>query len=74
MDLPMPSCAQTRTPTAFEDQDACGLCGYWACRCAAQAARRLVVAGIVRRTAGRIVRITITPAGVTGSIRPAGAR
>lgn len=33
--------------------------------------RRLVAAGIVRRHDGRTVRITATPAGITGSIRPA---
>jgi hypothetical protein len=37
--------------------------------------RHLVAAGIIRRTAaGRTLRITATPAGITGSIRPAGAR
>lgn len=36
--------------------------------------RRLVAAGIIRRTSGRTVRITATPAGITGSIRPGGAR
>lgn len=36
--------------------------------------RRLVAAGIIRRTATRTTRITATPAGITGSIRPAGAR
>lgn len=33
--------------------------------------RRLIAAGIIRRTGGRTLRITATPAGVTGSIRPA---
>ncbi|CAG6392747.1 hypothetical protein NMG29_06525 [Streptomyces cocklensis] len=36
--------------------------------------RRLVAAGVIRRTGGRTLRITATQAGVTGSIRPAGAR
>jgi hypothetical protein len=36
--------------------------------------RRLVAAGIIRRAGGRTTRVTITQAGVTGSIRPAGAR
>lgn len=36
--------------------------------------RRLIAAGIIRRADGRTTRVTITPAGVTGSIRPAGAR
>jgi hypothetical protein len=34
--------------------------------------RRLVAAGIIRHHGGRTVRITATPTGVTGSIRPAG--
>jgi hypothetical protein len=34
--------------------------------------RRLIAAGIIRRSAGRTTRITATQAGVTGSIRPAG--
>ncbi|MEE4546756.1 hypothetical protein V2S66_32930 [Streptomyces sp. V4-01] len=34
--------------------------------------RRLVAAGVIRRHGGRTVRITATPAGVTGSIRPVG--
>jgi len=34
--------------------------------------RRLIAAGIIRRTADRTVRITATATGVTGSIRPAG--
>jgi hypothetical protein len=37
-------------------------------------ARRLVAAGIIRRTGARTLRITATQAGITGSIRPAGAR
>ena len=36
--------------------------------------RRLVAAGLIRRTGGRTLHITATPAGITGSIRPAGAR
>lgn len=40
----------------------------------AESARRLVAAGIIRRTGGRTLRITATQAGVTGSIRTAGAR
>jgi hypothetical protein len=40
----------------------------------ATAPRRLIAAGIIRQTGARTTRITITPAGVTGSIRPAGAR
>lgn len=38
----------------------------------APTSRRLVAAGIIRRAAGRTIRITATPAGITGSIRPAG--
>jgi hypothetical protein len=34
--------------------------------------RRLIAAGIIRRSAGRTTRLIATPAGVTGSIRPAG--
>jgi hypothetical protein len=37
-------------------------------------ARRLIAAGIIRRNRGRTTRLTITPAGVTGSIRPAVTR
>lgn len=36
--------------------------------------RRLVAAGIIRRRNGRTTRLTATPAGITGSIRPAVAR
>lgn len=36
--------------------------------------RRLIAAGIIRRRDGRTLRLTATPAGVTGSIRPAGVR
>lgn len=36
--------------------------------------RRLIAAGIIRRRDGRTTRVTITPAGVTGSIRPAVTR
>jgi hypothetical protein len=36
--------------------------------------RRLVAAGLIRRSGGRTTRVTITRAGATGSIRPAGAR
>jgi len=36
--------------------------------------RRLIAAGVIRRTSGRTTRITITPAGITGSIRPAVTR
>jgi hypothetical protein len=36
--------------------------------------RRLIATGIIRRTGDRTLRITATQAGVTGSIRPAGAR
>jgi hypothetical protein len=36
--------------------------------------RRLIAAGVIRRRAGRTTRLIATPAGVTGSIRPAGAR
>jgi hypothetical protein len=36
--------------------------------------RRLIAAGIIRRSSGRTLRLTATAAGVTGSIRPAGAR
>jgi hypothetical protein len=36
--------------------------------------RRLIAAGVIRRRNGRTLRMTATPAGVTGSIRPAGAR
>ncbi|MFB7289003.1 hypothetical protein [Actinacidiphila glaucinigra] len=35
-------------------------------------ARRLVAAGVIRRDGARTIRVTITTAGVTGSIRPAG--
>jgi hypothetical protein len=31
--------------------------------------RRLIAAGIIRRHRGRTTRLTVTPAGVTGSIR-----
>ncbi|NUS12959.1 MAG: hypothetical protein HOY69_16425 [Streptomyces sp.] len=37
-------------------------------------ARCRVAAGIIRRRAVRTTRITATPAGITGSIRPAGVR
>lgn len=40
----------------------------------ATARRRLIAAGIIRRNGGRTTRLTITPAGVTGSIRPAVTR
>lgn len=32
--------------------------------------RRLIAAGIIRRRNGRTLRLTATPAGITGSIRP----
>lgn len=57
-------------PTA---NDRCPICEYWTCRC--PTVRRLVAAGIIRSTGTHTVRVSITPAGVTGSIRPlAGAR
>lgn len=59
-----------KTTRAADDR--CPVCEYWTCRCTTS--RRLVAAGIVRRAGGRTLRITATPAGVTGSIRPAGAR
>ncbi|MGW1892124.1 hypothetical protein ACWCP6_17970 [Streptomyces sp. NPDC002004] len=34
-------------------------------------ARRLVAAGVIRRSPGRTITMNITAAGVTGSIRPA---
>lgn len=34
--------------------------------------RRMVAAGIIRRHDGRTIRLSVTPAGITGSIRPAG--
>ncbi|MGW2044662.1 hypothetical protein ACWCPF_05695 [Streptomyces sp. NPDC001858] len=37
-------------------------------------ARRLIAAGFIRREAGRTITVRATPAGVTGSIRKAGAR
>lgn len=37
----------------------------------ARPSRRLVAAGIIRRTSGRTVRLTATAAGITGSITPA---
>ncbi len=37
-------------------------------------ARRLVAVGITRHHGGRTTRITATPTGVTGSIRPAVTR
>lgn len=43
-------------------------------RAQARPPRRLIAAGFIRRHGGRTVRITATPAGITGSIRPAGAR
>lgn len=43
-------------------------------RAQARPTRQLIAAGLIRRTAGRTVRITATAAGITGSIRPAGAR
>jgi hypothetical protein len=36
-------------------------------------ARHLVAAGIIRRSPVRTTRLTATAAGITGSIRPAGA-
>lgn len=36
--------------------------------------RRLIAAGLIRRTGGRTTRVTITQAGATGSIRPAVTR
>lgn len=36
--------------------------------------RRLIAAGIIRRHNGRTTRIVATPAGITGSIRPAVTR
>ncbi|HEY5834651.1 hypothetical protein [Streptomyces sp.] len=40
----------------------------------AHPARRMVAAGIIRRSDGRTTRLTATPAGITGSIRPAVTR
>ena len=37
-------------------------------------ARRLIAAGIIRRTPGRTLTVRVTEAGVTGTIRKAGAR
>ncbi|MFC8433710.1 hypothetical protein [Streptomyces sp. NPDC057253] len=36
--------------------------------------RTLIAAGIIRRTPGRTLTVRVTQAGVTGSIRKAGAR
>ncbi|RPE44138.1 hypothetical protein EDD90_7368 [Streptomyces sp. Ag109_O5-1] len=36
--------------------------------------RRLIAAGIIRRSPGRTLTVRVTEAGVTGSIRKAGAR
>ena len=36
--------------------------------------RRLIAAGVIRRRNGRTLRLTVTAAGVTGSIRPGVAR
>lgn len=78
MDLSMPAGtpapSHPRVPLAFEDQDAWGICGWWACRCTTSARRRLVTADITRHTPGRTTRLLITQAGVTGSIRPAVTR
>ncbi|MFC8429891.1 hypothetical protein [Streptomyces sp. NPDC057253] len=38
------------------------------------ATRRLIAAGIIRRTPAQTVTVRVTQAGVTGSIRKAGAR
>lgn len=35
--------------------------------------RRLVAAGVIRRSPGRTITVRVTQAGVTGSIRKAGA-
>ncbi|MFI0718899.1 hypothetical protein [Streptomyces sp. NPDC021224] len=43
-------------------------------RAQARPPRRLVAAGIIRRTGARTTRITATPAGITGSIRTAVTR
>jgi hypothetical protein len=36
--------------------------------------RRLIAAGIIRRSPGRTLTVRVTEAGVTGSIRKAGVR
>jgi hypothetical protein len=36
--------------------------------------RRLIAAGIIRRSPGRTLTVRVTEAGVTGTIRKAGAR
>jgi hypothetical protein len=53
--------------------DRCPVCEYWTCRCTTSQ-RRLVAAGTIRRTPTHTTRITATPAGITGSIRPAVTR
>lgn len=37
-------------------------------------ARRLIAAGVIRRSPGRTTTVRVTEAGVTGVIRKAGAR
>ncbi|HEY9414229.1 MAG TPA: hypothetical protein VIQ30_05685 [Pseudonocardia sp.] len=41
---------------------------------ATPATRRLVAAGVIRRTPDHTIVVRVTAAGVTGSIRKAGAR
>lgn len=41
---------------------------------ASSPARTLIAAGIIRRLPGRTLTVRVTQAGVTGSIRKAGAR
>lgn len=60
-----------RLGTHEDGDDACVLCGYWTCRCTRQSTKRVIVTGTIRRAGGRTTCLTITPAGVTGSIRPA---
>ncbi|MFJ6645791.1 hypothetical protein ACIQPS_09030 [Streptomyces sp. NPDC091290] len=41
---------------------------------ASSPSRRLIAAGIIRRSPGRTITVRVTPAGVTGTIRKAVAR
>ncbi|MGQ4358887.1 hypothetical protein [Streptomyces sp. SAS_272] len=41
---------------------------------ASSPSRRLIAAGIIRRTSGRTLTVRVTPTGVTGTIRKAVAR
>jgi hypothetical protein len=74
MDLPTSAVVPDTPATTTAADDRCPLCEHWKCRCPRPASRRLAAAGIIRRTGDRTLRITATQAGVTGSIRRAGAR